>query len=193
MKEFKTREDVLRGLEDPILNDRSYRRDADDIEKIENEFEKKVVTAPLVGNGAGLLLCANFLGKDATHSDFFGVVVISSWSFFLGVVAIIFGGIAYIVHLSKCVEAKRCLGDAQASFHTLYKSLRRDKPAGYVPEDISLNDAGESLMKPLMENLEKHLRLYAFSDRFLYLARFLFLLSAVGFCIGVFVPLFSVT
>lgn len=187
---YKNHDDIISALTADIRTEDSFRKDAEDLDKQELDYEKRVFTAPLIGCGAGLILLASSIGSGKLTQEITALVVPSLWAFFLGVILSVLAGLCYFLHIVLSSDAKRKQGNAQQIVLDKYDAIRRLNPdtssgqINYVPSasDLVLFDKAVDFHKtvPSLQTLAR---------RCLITARVLVLISAFLFIIGVAIPL----
>lgn len=187
----KEKEDFIKLLNLPIFTTTNFSELAEEYAQIEREFEKKVYSAPLIGCGAGLILFTSGLTSNKIGIDNYYLVIPSLWAFFLGVVFAVLAGMFYIWNVSKWNSEYTHRGNAQNIYKDIHPKMPKNKksPIEYDSFDavtkIQIDQAANTLKSA--NKLAKRGQLY------LIVARCLIVLSAISFCIGVFVPLYKIT
>lgn len=187
---YKTHEDILKALNSNIRTEDSFRKDAEDLDKQELDYEKRVFTAPLIGCGAGLILLASSIGSGKIPSEMIAVLLPSLWVFFFGLVLSILAGLCYFLHIVFCIDAKRKQGNAQQIVLDKYDNIRqitREKGDAQINYVVSKDDL--VLFDKAIKYHEKVPSLLKLAGSCLIAARILVLVSALLFIAGVTIPL----
>jgi|GEM_PF-4300668 len=166
---------------------------ADDLKKENLEYEKRLVTAFLVANGSGLVLCFGaFVSNSLPRQDLL-ILVPSLWLFLVGLVSVASGLVFYLRNLSHLETYYRTKGNIQSVIQSIRMNLERQK---IDIEKFSVSEFSKNFKLDFDEvtpqlSLTKSASLTA--ARIMIYARVAFFCGFLCFIFGILIPIISIS
>lgn len=189
----KKRQDFISRLLSPIRTESNHRAIADKLGTLESEYEKKVYNAPLIGNGAGMILFASSITSGKMPAEFLPMVIPSIWCFFLGVIASVLAGVFYIRNLSHWCRERIELGNSQDKYLDIYDSMRRFGFIAGKSASFDFSSATNGQIDTALYEIEEANRFAKRGARSLLIARVLIVFSGLLFVGAISIPLLKMS